>query len=134
MGRFLQRNTERQRKVEHPLKEISTRSTKATKMSLHQQEPMWIKLSRDSKTTNVHAYTDGIPAELLKTARASFNRIFHQILTNIWSSEKMPQEMNLSIICPVFKTGNRSELKNYRGISLLNVSYKILASIIAERL
>ncbi|MEQ5162530.1 hypothetical protein ABN196_17975 [Proteus terrae] len=51
---------------------------------------------------NKSAGTDGIPAELLKTAGASFNRIFHQILTNIWSSEKMPQEWNLSIICPVF--------------------------------
>ena len=40
----------------------------------------------------------------------------------------------MSIIYPVFKKGDRSELKNYRGISLLNVAYKIFASIISEKL
>uniref|UniRef100_T1GKE4 Uncharacterized protein n=1 Tax=Megaselia scalaris TaxID=36166 RepID=T1GKE4_MEGSC len=29
--------------------------------------------------------TDGTPVELLKTAGASFNRIFHESLTKIWS-------------------------------------------------
>ena len=40
------------------------------------------------KLKNKSAGTDGIPAELLKIAGAGFNRIFHQILTNIWSSER----------------------------------------------
>uniref|UniRef100_T1GS35 Uncharacterized protein n=1 Tax=Megaselia scalaris TaxID=36166 RepID=T1GS35_MEGSC len=57
----------------------------------------------------------------------------HQILTKIWGNEKMPQEWNLSKICTVFKKGDRSVLKNYREINLLNVAYKIPASIISER-
>lgn len=77
---------------------------------------------------------DGIPAELLKSAGSTFNSAFHKLLLKIWDSVEMPEQWNISIICPVFKKGDKSECKNYRGISLLNVAYKILASIIAERL
>lgn len=80
------------------------------------------------------AGTDGIPAELLKAAGANFNSVFHQLLTKIWNEEKMPEDWNHSIICPIHKKGDRRECKNYRGISLLNIAYKILASIMCERL
>ena len=83
---------------------------------------------------NKSAGTDGIPAELLKTAGEGFNREFHQLLLNIWISEEMPKEWNHSIICPIHKKGDKSDCKNYRGISLLNIAYKVLASIMTERL
>uniref|UniRef100_T1GTJ8 Reverse transcriptase domain-containing protein n=1 Tax=Megaselia scalaris TaxID=36166 RepID=T1GTJ8_MEGSC len=46
----------------------------------------------------------------------------------------MPGQWNLIITCPFLKKEDRSELKYYRGISLLNVAYKILASLISEKL
>ena len=78
--------------------------------------------------------SDGIPAELLKAAGSSFNRAFHLLLTKIWMEEEMPKEWNTSIICPIHKKGDRKACSNYRGISLLNIAYKIFASIVCERL
>uniref|UniRef100_T1GPE4 Reverse transcriptase domain-containing protein n=1 Tax=Megaselia scalaris TaxID=36166 RepID=T1GPE4_MEGSC len=51
---------------------------------------------------NKSAGSDGIPAELLKAAGAIFNHVFHRLLSNVWISEKMPEEWNVSI-CPVHK-------------------------------
>jgi hypothetical protein len=53
-----------------------------------------------------------------------------EIILNIWRSEKMPNEWIKSIICSIYKKGEKSERSNYRGISLLNTTYKILATAI----
>jgi len=40
----------------------------------------------------------------------------------------------MSVLCPVYKKGDKMDPKNYRGISLLNTSYKILSNLLLNRL
>jgi sorting nexin-29 len=61
------------------------------------------------------------------------NSRIYRLVTNIWTKEKMPNEWNLALICPIYK-GEKSECNNYRGISLLNIVYKIIAAVITKRL
>ena len=45
----------------------------------------------------------------------------------------MPEEWKESIIVPIDKKGDKTDCNNYRGISLLPTTYKILSNILLSR-
>jgi hypothetical protein len=75
---------------------------------------------------------DAITAELIKEGGRSLWKNIHQLIVSIWEKEEMSEEWQAAIICPIYKKGNKLECKNYRGISLLNVTYKIFTNILAQ--
>ncbi|XP_060665569.1 uncharacterized protein LOC132797813 [Drosophila nasuta] len=83
---------------------------------------------------NKSAGADGLPAELFKTAGDMLVGSMHQLISKIWLTESMPEDWNLSMICPILKKGDATVRTNYRGISLLPVAYKVLTSVLCERL
>ena len=52
----------------------------------------------------------------------------------IWHTEQIPEECNLGRLIVLPKKGDLSQPKNYRGIMLLEIAYKVLAIIIQDRL
>ena len=74
---------------------------------------------------------DQIPAELITAGGRTICLEIHKLITSIWKKEKLPEEWKKSIIVPVHKKG---DCNNYRGISLLPSTYKILSNILLLRL
>jgi hypothetical protein len=52
----------------------------------------------------------------------------------IWNKEELPHQWKESIVVPIQGKGNKTDCSNYRGISLLSTSYKILSNILVSRL
>jgi hypothetical protein len=55
--------------------------------------------------------------------------VIHKLINSIWNKEEFPDHWK-SIIIPVHKMGDKTGCNNYRGISLLSISYKILSNIL----
>ena len=93
-----------------------------------------IKRATERLKSNKSPGSDGIVAELLKAGSDVIAEVLYKIIFRIWTEERMPQEWHEGIICPIHKKGDRLECRNYRGITLLNVAYKILSNIICDRI
>jgi hypothetical protein len=52
----------------------------------------------------------------------------------IWKQEKIPYEWTEGILCPIYKEGDKTQCHNYRGISLLNITYKSFAVLLYSQL
>ena len=77
---------------------------------------------------------DNITVELIKNGGSDLLERIFDLLMQIWDQERMPEEWEIGVICPIFKKGDRRECSNYRGITLLNTVYKIFTCLIYSRL
>ena len=55
-------------------------------------------------------------------------------ISSIGISKEITKECLQGIICPLHKRGDQLECANYRGIALLNVTYKVFSNILYARL
>ena len=76
---------------------------------------------------------DGITAELLKNLGPNALREITQIIQKIWRTEQIPDDWKTALIHPLHKRGDKSDINNYRGISLIPVAYKILSACLLAR-
>ena len=58
----------------------------------------------------------------------------HKLIIAISNKEELPEEWKESFIVPIYKKGDKTDCRNYRGISLLRTMYKILSHILLSRL
>ena len=70
----------------------------------------------------------------LKLKEMSWLAACNILLCNIWSLESLPSDWSLSLLCPVLKKGDATICNNYQGISLLTIAYRILSSVLCERM
>ena len=77
---------------------------------------------------------DGNVAELFAWLEGDALTDLHSALNQNWRRKKLAKHENSANIASLFKKGDHENPENYRPISLLNISYKILAYIMHERI
>ena len=73
-------------------------------------------------------------AEFLKKGGETLRRRIHHLVKLIWTQHKIPEDWSIGIIHPIHKKGDMLDCSNYRAITLLNVTYKVLSVILYNRL
>jgi hypothetical protein len=58
----------------------------------------------------------------------------HKLINSVWNKEELPDQWKESIIVPIHEKDDTTDCNNYRGISLLSTSYKLLSNILLSRL
>jgi hypothetical protein len=75
---------------------------------------------------------DQIPAELIKAQGRTIRCEIHKSIF-LLNKEEFPEEWKESIILPIYMNGDKTDCSNYRDISILSTTYKILSSILLPR-
>ena len=77
---------------------------------------------------------DGIRAELIKDIKEYICKPLTYIFNLIFETGIYPTQFKEAVVTPIFKTGDKKHLENYRPISLISNFNKILEQIIKVRM
>jgi hypothetical protein len=77
---------------------------------------------------------DQIPAELIQAGDETLLSGIHTLINSIRNKEELPDQWKKYIVVQIYKKGDKTVCKNYRGILLLSTSYRILSNILLSRL
>jgi hypothetical protein len=108
---------------------------------MHTAEPFVPELSASEVETAIgklkrykSAGVDQTPAELILAGGETLRSEIHKVIRLIWNKEKLPHQWKESIVIPIYKKSDKTDCSNYRDISLLSSSYKILSNVLLARL
>ncbi|CAF3185570.1 unnamed protein product [Rotaria socialis] len=78
--------------------------------------------------------SDGITAEMIQAGGEQLTHEIHSLCNKAWHEGVIPEEWGKSILIPIPKKGDLSECANYRTVSLISHTGKILLTVLLNRL
>ena len=112
------------------LKKITPTSTEEPQNILYSEVEEAIRTLKRNKSPG----SDGITAEMIQARGDQLVRQIHQLCNKARSENTISEEWNKSILVPISKKGYLSQCVNYRTISLINHTEKILLIVLLKRL
>jgi hypothetical protein len=92
--------------------------------------------ARKYKAATAETFHIRQPARIRRLKNGGTNLVdaLHEVIQQAWTNEILPRSWTEGVLFPVYKKGGKLDYKNYRGICLLNVTYKVFANILYDRL
>ena len=120
----------------HGAKEVRQAEIHTAEPLVPERRDFEVELAIEKLKSHKSPGIDQIPAELIKAGGRTIRCAMHKLIISIWIKEELPDEWKESIIVPIHKKGDKIlvDCNNYRGISLLPTTYKILPNILLSRL
>ena len=78
--------------------------------------------------------SDGLSVEFFKTFWHIIGKNLIEVYNYSYGRGELTESQKLGLVSLIYKKGDKADLNNWRPISLLNVDYKILAKVMANRL
>ena len=75
---------------------------------------------------------DGIPPILFKKTAKTVSKSIKSLLNNIGRLHSVSGSWKHGLVSPIFKDGNKSEVKNYRPATLLNIISKVFEKLVLK--
>ena len=92
-----------------------------------------INIATDLKN-KISCGPDGIPTTIMKASIVNIAHPLTAIINNSIQTGCFLDSLKIAKICPIFKTGDKCEISNYRPISLLSCFSKIFEKVVSTRL
>ena len=110
-----------------PLHELTTHPSPISEASFTELDVFRVLRSLDvSKAMGC----DGISSKLLKHCALALYQPFYHLFSLSVSQSYLPFEWRTHLIKPIFKSGDKNSVMNYRPISLLSVASKVLEKLV----
>ena len=94
-----------------------------------------ITIALKSMNKNKSPGIDGLTVEFFTQFWDILKTPFHKVVKSIQNEKQLSRSMRKGIISLFYKKkGDKTNLKNFRSISLLNVDYKLISKVLANRL
>jgi len=77
---------------------------------------------------------DQVPVGQIKAGSRKIPSGIHKLINSVWNKEQLPEKLKESIVVFMYNKGDKTGSNNYRGISFLSTTYKILSSHLMSRL
>ena len=77
---------------------------------------------------------DGMPVELFQILKDDAAKVLHSLCQQIWKTQQWPQDWNRSLFIAIPKKGNAKEFSDYRTITLISHTSRVMLKILQARL
>jgi hypothetical protein len=123
---------------------LNSETTRINSINIHEspinnlelQQPTYEEINEIIKNLKPNKATgpNEMLPEFIKNGGLTLKQKIYQLIVKIWKHKKITYEWSEGILCPIYKKRDKTQCHNYRGISLLNITYKIFAILLYNRL